>query len=107
MSPEQVREAINKIDLSGDGEIEYDEFLQLMTEEMKEKMTDEELIEAFKFFGPKNDRDGISKAQLKETLDSVGEKLNDADLDLLFEETSISGNGQITFSDFMLMMMAK
>ena len=60
---------------------------------MKEKMTDEELIEAFKFFGAKNDREGISKEQLKETLHAVGEKLSDDDLNLLFEETSISGNG--------------
>ena len=36
MTLEQVQDAIAKIDSSGDGEIGYDEFLQLMTEEMKE-----------------------------------------------------------------------
>ena len=61
MSQEQVRETMAKVDSSGDGEIEYDEFLQLMTDEMREKMTDEELIEAFKFFGAKHDKDGITK----------------------------------------------
>ena len=30
-------------------------------QEMKEQMYDEELIEAFKFFGAKNDRDGFTK----------------------------------------------
>ena len=107
MTHEQVCDAIAKIDSSGDGEIGYDEFLQLMTEEMKEQMYDEELIEAFKFFGAKNDRDGFTKEQLKAALDGVGEKIDNDDLELLFEETSITGSGKIMFQDFMLMMMAK
>ena len=78
-----------------------------MTAEMQEKMTDEELIEAFKFFGPKHEKDGITKEQLMRTLDEAQEKISHEDLDLLFSETSISGSGTITFSDFMLMMMAK
>ena len=40
-------------------------------------------------------------------LEQEGEKVTDDDIDLLFEETSISNKGKITFSDFMLMMMAK
>ena len=79
-----MRDAIAKIDSSGDGEIGYDEFLQLMTEEMKEQMYDEELIEAFKFFGAKNDTDGFTKEQLREALERVGEKIDDEDLELLF-----------------------
>ncbi len=70
-------------------------------------MTDEELIEAFKFFGAAHDKDGITKPQLKETLEKVGEKVTEDDINLLFEETCVSEEGKITFSDFMLMMMAK
>ena len=60
MSIEEVQEAITKVDDSGDGEIEFEEFLKLMTVEMSATMNDEELIEAFKFYGPSSDRDSIS-----------------------------------------------
>ena len=107
MTEEEVRAKIAEVDEDGAGELEYDEFLALMTEEMRQKQTDEELIEAFKFFGPANDKEGITKEQLATVLELEGEKVSSADIDLLFEETNISGSGKITFSDFMLMMMAK
>ena len=68
-----------------------------MTEEMKEQMYDEELIEAFKFYGAKNDRDGFTKDDLRAALEGVGEKIDEDDLELLFEETSITGGGKIMF----------
>ena len=79
-----------------------------MFEEMKEQMHDEELIEAFKFFGAKNDRDGITKKMLGDKLKELDEKITEDELDLLFEETCMNEKQeQITFEDFMLMMMAK
>ena len=64
---------------------------------MKEQMYDEELIEAFKFYGAKNDRDGFTKDDLRAALEGVGEKIDEDDLELLFEETSITGGGKIMF----------
>lgn len=69
-------------------------------------MTDEELIEAFKFYGAAHEKDGITKEMLGDTLEKEGIKVDNADLDLLFNETSDKG-GSITFGDFMLMMMPK
>ena len=60
-------------------------------------MHDEELIEAFKYFGPKNDREGITKEMLGAKLEELNEKVTEDELDLLFEETNISEKGQITF----------
>ena len=107
MTREEVEAKIAEVDDDGAGELEWDEFLNLMTEEMRAKQTDEELIEAFKYFGPNNDQEGITKEQLMAVLEQEGEKVTNDDIDLLFEETSISNKGKITFSDFMLMMMAK
>ena len=44
-----------------DEELEFNEFIKLMSQEMLENMMDEELIEAFKTFGPQDETDGISK----------------------------------------------
>ena len=108
MTEDEVADAITKVDEGGNGEIEFDEFLQLMTAEMSNTHNDEELIEAFKFYGPKSDKDGITRDMLGETLKNDSEiNLPDEDLDMLFNETAIENGKKITFSDFMLMMMPK
>ena len=107
MSIEEVGEAIKKVDDSGDGEIEFEEFLKLMTDEMGNSANDEELIEAFKFYGATSDRDSISKEQLGAKLKGEGIHLSDEDLNMLFTETCVSRSNGIQFSDFMLMMMPK
>ena len=59
---ETVNEMIKKVDHDQTGQIEYREFLQLMAEEMEAQQLGEELIEAFKRFGPKNENESFSKA---------------------------------------------
>ena len=68
---------------------------------------DEELIEAFKKFGPLDATQGISIKQLFETLREGGEHIEEEDLKILFEETDSDQDGLIGMRDFMLMMMAK
>ena len=55
---------IATVDDDEGGEIELPEFLKLMSEQMKDKAQDEELIEAFKSFGVKDENQLISKEML-------------------------------------------
>ena len=107
MELHEVQEAIKKVDEDQTGEIEFDEFLKLMSDEMSNSANDEELIEAFKFYGATSDRDSISKEQLGAKLKQEGIHLSDEDLNMLFNETCVSRSNGIQFSDFMLMMMPK
>ena len=52
---------IQKVDNDGTGQINYSEFLQLMAEEMEAQQLGEELIEAFRRFGPKDENESFSK----------------------------------------------
>ena len=104
---EDVKVMILKVDDDGTGTIEYPEFLQLMAEEMESQKMDEELIEAFKRFGPSNEEEGMTMKQLGDTLKEEGEALEPDELKILFEETDTDGDGVIGMSDFLLMMMAK
>ena len=95
MEIHEVQEAIRKVDEDGTGEIEFDEFLKLMSDEMSNSANDEELIEAFKFYGATSDRDSISKEQLGAKLKQEGIHLPDEDLNMLFNETCVSRSNGI------------
>jgi calmodulin len=47
---EELQEIIHDIDKDNDGTIDYSEFLQLMSNKLKDAQTEEELLEAFKVF---------------------------------------------------------
>lgn len=97
---------IHEIDVSGDGEIQFEEFLLLFSRHKKNVPEDEELRQAFKVF----DADGngtISKAELKRVMDMLGEKLSDAQIDEMMKEADTNGDGEIDFSEFRLMMASK
>jgi calmodulin len=40
-------------------------------------------------------------------MEQYGEKMSDAELDLLFRETDKNGDGHVDFNDFIQMMMSK
>lgn len=59
---------INAVDDGGNGEIEMDEFLQLMNDQMQKQELDEELIAAFKFFGANSVDDEVDFETLNRAL---------------------------------------
>ena len=55
---------IAAVDVDGAGEIDIDEFLQLMAVQMQQQEQDEELIAAFKLFGAQDVKDVITLESL-------------------------------------------
>ncbi len=97
---------IHEIDVDGDGEIQFEEFLLLFSKHKKNIPEDEELRQAFKVF----DADGngtISKVELKRVMDMLGEKLSDAQIDEMMKEADLNGDGEIDFFEFKKMMSSK
>jgi len=65
-----------------------------MARTMKNTDTDEELIEAFKVF----DRDGngfVCAVQLRHVMTNLGGKLTDEEVNEMFREAGVDGDGQI------------
>ena len=106
-APLPQKDMIHEIDVDGDGEIQFEEFLLLFSRHKKNQLPeDEELRQAFKVF----DADGngtISKVELKRVMDMLGEKLNDAQIDEMMKEADINGDGEIDFGEFKKMMASK
>lgn len=106
-SESELKDMIHEIDVDGDGEIQFEEFLLLFSRHKKNQLPeDEELRQAFKVF----DADGngtISKVELKRVMDMLGEKLNDAQIDEMMKEADTNGDGEIDFGEFKKMMASK
>merc|ERR1712097_211550 len=69
---EELRKMITDIDADGSGQIEFPEFLEMMTGKMGEKDTKEEILKAFRLFD--DDETGkISFKNLKRVAKELGE----------------------------------
>ena len=97
---------MTEVDPDNEGEVDFNGFMELMARKMKEGEMDEELVEAFKTFD-KGNKGYYTVEELKEIMVHYGEKLNDDEVKLMFDETDLDRDGKVTFEDFVLMMMAK
>jgi len=87
----ELQDMINEVDTAGNGQIDFSEFLSMMSRKMQENDTEEEIIEAFKVF----DKDGngfISAAELRHVMTNLGEKLTDDECDEMIREADIDGD---------------
>ena len=102
----ELQDMINEVDVDGNGNIDFKEFLGLMARKMRDTDTEEELIEAFKVF----DRDGnglISSQELKHVMISLGEKITDEEVEEMIKEADIDGDGFINYEEFVRMIINK
>ncbi|OTF78735.1 hypothetical protein BLA29_000983 [Euroglyphus maynei] len=81
----------------GNGTIEFNEFLHMMSKKMKETDKEEELKEAFRVF----DRNGdgfISAPELRLVMTNLGEKLTDEEVEDMIREADLDGDGLVNYT---------
>lgn len=99
----ELRDLVNEIDINGDGEIDFDEFVALMARQVTEHDAEEELREAFKIFD--SNEDGfISALELKTVMTNLGEKLTDEEIDDMIREADFDNDGVINYDEFVYMI---
>nr|AAC68891.1 VU91C calmodulin [synthetic construct] len=102
----ELQDMINEVDVDGNHQIEFSEFLALMSRQLKSNDSEQELLEAFRVF----DKDGngfISAAELRHVMTNLGEKLTDEEVDEMIREADVDGDGQVNYEEFVQVMMAK
>jgi len=102
-SEQELKDMINEVDLDGNGEIDFNEFLEMMMRKRKETPPLEELREAFKLF----DMDGngtISAFELKSVMKNLGEELSEKEVAEMIREADLDGDGEVNFDEFVKMM---
>jgi len=96
---DELKEMIDEVDEDGNGTIEFNEFLVMMSRRMKEHDYEIELQEAFQVFDTNNDG-FISEAELRYAMTNLGESLSDDDLKSMIKAADLDGDGQINYNEF-------
>ena len=94
----------NEVDEDGNGTIDFEEFLSLMSRKIKEIDKKEELLEAFRIFD-KDNNGKIWAAELNHMMTNLGDKFSDEEVDQMIKQGDIDEDGQIDFEEFYRMMM--
>merc|ERR1711871_1752545 len=94
---EELKKMINDIDNDGNGSIEFQEFLEMMTGKVGEKDTREDIEKVFKLFDDDN-TDKISLRNLRRVAQELQDMINQADRD---------GDGEINIDEFYRIMKKK
>lgn len=97
----ELTDMINEIDVDGSGQVEFAEFVILMTHKVREMEKDEELREAFNVLD--KDKDGkLSARELKYFMRKVARlKLSSEEADAMIEFASNSDDGLVSYQDFL------
>ena len=101
MTMEAIDEMFARIDLDGNGTIDYTEFVMATIEE-KNLLTNERLREAFRMF----DKDGsgsLSPEEIKDVL-CFDSSVDPSLVDKLIAEVDENGDGEVQFDEFCKMM---
>merc|ERR1712199_52373 len=94
---EELKKMVSDVDNDGNGTIEFNEFLQMMTGKMGEKDTREDIEKVFKLF----DDDSTNKISFR-NLARVAEELQD-----MINQADRDGDGEINLDEFYRIMKKK
>ena len=101
MTKEEARGMISHVDASGDGEVDFEEFVMIMEKQMH-NLGEDPVLQAFKDLD-KNDDGKITNHELRYILTHVGDNLfTDKEVDSLFKDCDIKEDGELEYEDFIL-----
>mmetsp|Transcript_24260 Transcript_24260/g.52329 ORF Transcript_24260/g.52329 Transcript_24260/m.52329 type:complete len:161 (-) Transcript_24260:311-793(-) len=101
-----IYQMIKDIDKDGTGEIDFDEFLDLMTSRLAGSDTKEDVQKIFELFD--DDKTGyVSLQNLKRVAHELGENMDDAELLEMIERADTDQDGQISSEEFFTIMTQK
>lgn len=100
---QDVKDMVDEVSTSGNGTIDFPEFLAMMRRKLDQLDVDEEIQDAFQTFNVSGD--GMFRpAELKQVMSHLGENMTDKEIKEMIEVADKTGDGQINFEEFKTMM---
>ena len=101
-----IFQMIADMDEDGNGEIEFEEFLDMMTARISDRNTKEDLERVFKLFDDK--RTGqITVENLRRVAKELGEDIPEEELKEIILRADLDGDGRLSFDDFYAVITKK
>ncbi|XP_065827890.1 calmodulin-like [Oscarella lobularis] len=97
----ELEAMVEEVDADGNGTIEFEEFLVMMSKQMA---SDDYIRAAFDAM----DRNGdgyIDPIELKQVMENFGEQLSDDDVEEMIREADVDGDGRVDFEEFHTLMV--
>merc|ERR1719265_831885 len=100
---EELKKLVSDLDKSGSssgqGQLDFNEFLEIMTAKMSEKDTKEQIQKAFQLF--KGPTGKISFEDLKAVAKELGETMSDEELIEMIKEADKDQDGEVSEEEFL------
>ena len=106
LTKEELEKLTNEVDSGAFGMVNFQQFLVMMANHLKESNIEEQRYEAFRMF----DVDGkgfITASDLKQIMINLGEKLMDRDISAMMKEADINKDGQVSYDEFIRIVTSK
>ena len=106
VSDEEIKQIIEEIDLEGNGEINYEDFVSILNRREKDVDNVEEVLKAFKVF----DKEGnglININDLKHIMINVGNNFSENEINDLLAESDFDMDGYINYEEFIRSLLTK
>ena len=95
------------IDKNGNANIDFDEFIDMMTAKMSDKDTREDLEKVFELFLGDDDTDKIDIKHLKRVCKELNENMSDEELNEMIVRADTDRDGKVSFEEFYAIMTKK
>ncbi|CAL4073792.1 unnamed protein product, partial [Meganyctiphanes norvegica] len=106
----ELQEMMSGFNTDSNGTVDFPEFLMALAKHVGDtdslSVSEEDMKEAFMGFD--TDGDGfISRSELKEVINSLGDTLTDEEVDRILQEGDIDGYGKISYDEFVTLMTSE
>jgi len=101
-----IFQMIADLDKNANKQLDFEEFLDLMTARMSDKDTREDINKVFKLFDEDN-TGSVSIKNLRRVAKELGENLTDEELTEMIERADSNGDGAVSADDFYNIMTKK
>ncbi|XP_016970124.1 calmodulin-1 [Drosophila rhopaloa] len=85
------------------GQVQFKDFLYVMSKRLEEQNSLVSLKQAFKIFD-RNEVNYFTTAEIRTIMTNLGEKMSDDDLHEMFQDIDLDKDGKISFSEFVTAM---
>ncbi|KAJ1621903.1 centrin [Pavlovales sp. CCMP2436] len=103
-----LKRFLANVDGANTGQLDFDNYLQIVLDKLGEKPTVEEVSKAFRLFAEGDNESGrISFDRLKQIAEEIGETIADEELREMISEADQSGTGTVSNDDFLRIITSR